>query len=91
MHKQDLIDFVAEKAAISKKEATKAIDAVFDGITEGLKSDKEARFVGFGTFLVKTRDASKGRNPKTGEEIDIAASNRVSFRPGKELKSIINS
>ncbi len=91
MHKQDLIRFVAEKAAMSKNESTRAVDAVFDAITEGLKSDKEARFVGFGTFVVKTRDASKGRNPRTGEEIDIAASNKVSFRPGKELKTIINS
>ena len=69
MNKQDLIEFVAKKAELTKKDASGAVDAVFDGIISGLKTDKEARFVGFGSFTLTHSPARKGRNPQTGEEI----------------------
>lgn len=91
MNKQDLIDFVASKTSLSKKDSGNAIDAVFEGIVSGLKKDKEARFVGFGSFNVLASPARKGRNPRTGEELTIAASKRPTFKPGKEFKDAINS
>lgn len=90
MNKQDLIDFVAEKANITKKDATNAIDAVFEGIITGLKTSKDARFVGFGSFNLQATPARKGRNPRTGAEIDIPASNRITFKAGKEFKEAVN-
>jgi DNA-binding protein HU-beta len=91
MNKQDLIDFVAEKTSLTKKDSSTAVDAVFEGIISGLKKDKEARFVGFGSFNVTASAARKGRNPRTGLEIDIAASNRPTFKAGKEFKEAVNS
>ena len=91
MNKQDLVDFVADAVKLTKKEASYAVDAVFDGIIAGLKKDKEARFIGFGSFKVKKSAARKARNPRTREEIDIAASNRPTFKAGKELKEAVNS
>lgn len=91
MNKQDLIDYVSTKTGLNKKDAGHAIDAVFDGIVAGLKADKDARFVGFGSFSVISTAARKGRNPRTGEEIAIAASKRPTFKPGKEFKEAVNS
>jgi DNA-binding protein HU-beta len=90
MNKQDLIDFVANKTGLTKKDSIQAVDAVFDGIVSGLKTDKEAKFVGFGSFAVTASAARKGRNPRTGLEIDIAASNRPTFKAGKEFKEAVN-
>ena len=90
MNKQNLIDFVSEKTGLTKIDSNKSIDAVFDGIVSGLKADKEAKFVGFGSFGVQARAARKGRNPRTGVEIEIAASNGVSFKAGKEFRAAIN-
>ena len=90
MNKQDLIDFVSDKTGLTKIDSSKSIDAVFDGIVSGLKADKEAKFIGFGSFGVQARAARKGRNPRTGVEIEIAASNAVSFKAGKEFKESIN-
>ncbi len=90
MNKQDLIDFVSDKTGLTKKDSNKSIDAVFDGIVSGLKGDKEAKFIGFGSFRVQARAARKGRNPRTGVEIEIAASNGVSFKAGKEFRAAIN-
>ncbi len=87
MNKQDLIDFVANKTGVTKKDAHNAVDAVFDGIVSGLKADKEARFVGFGSTESAAR---KGRNPRTGEEITIAASKRPTFKAGKEFKASVS-
>ena len=84
-------DFVAEKTGLTKKDSSHAVDAVFDGIVSGLKSDKEARFVGFGSFTVQASAARVGRNPRTGQEIKIAASNRPTFKAGKELKEAVNA
>ena len=71
MNKQDLIDFVSDKTGLTKIDSNKSIDAVFDGIVSGLKADKEAKFIGFGSFGVQARAARKGRNPRTGGHIQV--------------------
>ncbi len=91
MNKQDLIEFVTTKAELTKKDATQVIDAVFDGIIAGLKEGKDARFIGFGSFAVQVSAARKGRNPRTGVEIEIPASKRITFKAGKEFKAVVNS
>jgi DNA-binding protein HU-beta len=90
MNKNDLIGVVAEGANITKAQAGEAVDAVFEAITSSLKKGDEVRLVGFGTFSVSKRKASVGRNPATGAEIQIAASNQAKFKPGKGLKDAIN-
>ena len=89
MNKTDLVNLVSEKAEISKKDATKAVDAVFDGIVEALASGDKVQLIGFGNFEVRERSARKGRNPQTGEEIEIAASKTPAFKPGKQFKDSI--
>ncbi len=89
MSKKELIAYVAEKAALSKKDAEAAINAVFDGITEALKTDGKIQLVGFGSFETKERAARTGRNPATGETIEIPASKAPSFKAGKALKDAI--
>ena len=91
MNKQDLIDFVANNAGLTKKDSGQAVDAVFDGIVSGLKESQDARFVGFGSFNVQATPARKGRNPRTGAEIAIPATNRITFKAGKEFKESVNS
>ncbi|TNE35680.1 MAG: HU family DNA-binding protein [Alphaproteobacteria bacterium] len=91
MNKNDLIAKVSEDADMSKADATKAVDAVFDTITEALKGGTEVRLVGFGTFAVTRRAASEGRNPRTGEKIQIPASNQPKFKAGKGLKDAVNN
>jgi DNA-binding protein HU-beta len=86
MNKTDLIAKVAEMTDLSKKDATKAVDAVFDAISEALQNGDKVQLVGFGNFEVRERSARKGRNPQTGEEIDIPASKVPAFKPGKALK-----
>ncbi len=90
MNKNDLIANVADTAGLSKADAAKAVDAVFDGITSTLSSGGDVRLVGFGTFSVTARAATKGRNPRTGEEIDIPASKQPKFKAGKGLKDAVN-
>jgi len=90
VNKNDLVAVVAEAAGLSKADANKAVDAVFDGITDALKKGDEVRLVGFGTFTVSERAASEGRNPRTGEPIQIAASKQPKFKPGKGLKDSLN-
>lgn len=90
MNKNDLVAQVATKAEFSKTDALKAVDAVFDAITDSLKSGDEVRLVGFGTFGVSERAASEGRNPRTGEIIKIAASKQPKFKAGKALKDAVN-
>jgi DNA-binding protein HU-beta len=90
VNKNDLVAAVAEAAGLSKADANKAVDAVFDGITGALKKGDEVRLVGFGTFAVAERAASEGRNPRTGEKISIAASKQPKFTPGKGLKDALN-
>jgi DNA-binding protein HU-beta len=90
LNKTDLIDHVAESAGLSKADAGKAVEAIFDGITAALKSGDEVRLVGFGTFAVSERAASEGRNPRTGEKISIKASKQPKFKAGKGLKDSVN-
>ena len=92
MNKNELIDFIAgkSKSDISKTLITEIVDLAFDGIESELKKGGEARFVGFGTFKTTRRKATTGRNPRTGESIKIAASTRVKFTAGKELKEAVN-
>jgi DNA-binding protein HU-beta len=90
MNKQDLIGSVAETAGVTKAEAGKVIEAVFDTITATLKKGDEVRLVGFGTFAVTKRKASTGRNPRTGEPMKIKASSQPKFKAGKSLKDAVN-
>ncbi|MEZ5891854.1 MAG: HU family DNA-binding protein [Parvularculaceae bacterium] len=90
MNKNEFIDKVADNAAISKADAAKAVDAVFDAITSALKGGDDVRLVGFGTFSAAKRKAREGRNPRTGETIQIPASVQPKFSPGKGLKDALN-
>lgn len=90
MNKSELVDRIAEKADLSKADAARAIDALLEGIVSALKEGDQVSLVGFGTFQAKERAARTGRNPKTGEEIRIAASRSASFKPGKALKDALN-
>ncbi|MCK5859312.1 HU family DNA-binding protein [Abyssibacter sp.] len=89
MNKTELVQLVAESADLSKADATSAVDAVFDGITASLKKGDKVSLVGFGTFAVRDRAARTGRNPKTGETIEIAAGKTPGFKAGKALKDAI--
>jgi len=90
VNKIDLVAAVAAEADLSKMDATKAVDSVFSAITAALAKGDEVRVVGFGTFLVSERAASQGRNPQTGETIEIKASRQPKFRAGKGLKDSVN-
>lgn len=90
MNKNELVSAVADKAGLSKSDAGDAVDAVFEAITGALQANDEVRLVGFGTFSVSHRAASKGRNPQTGAAIDIPASNLPKFKAGKGLKDAVN-
>ena len=90
MNKNDLIATVASSSGLSKTDTAKAVDGVFDAIGSSLQGGQEVRLVGFGTFSVAHRKATMGRNPRTGERIQIAASNQPKFKAGKGLKSRVN-
>ncbi|MCP5090977.1 MAG: HU family DNA-binding protein [Gammaproteobacteria bacterium] len=90
MNKGELIDSVASAAGLSRADATKAVDGVLDSITATLSSGGSVSLVGFGTFSVKARAARAGRNPRTGETIQIPASNVPGFKAGKGLKDAVN-
>jgi DNA-binding protein HU-beta len=90
MNKAELIDAVSGQTGLAKAEATKAVDAVFDSITTALKSGDTVSLLGFGTFVVKGRAARAGRNPRTGETIEIPASKVPGFKAGKALKDAVN-
>jgi DNA-binding protein HU-beta len=90
MNKQDLISAVAESSGLSKSDAVKAVEGVFDSISAALKKGDEVRLVGFGTFSVSQRKASTGRNPRTGETMTIKASAQPKFKAGKGLKDSVN-
>jgi DNA-binding protein HU-beta len=91
MNKAELVAKVAELSGLTKADADKAVDGVFEAITNALKSGDEVRVVGFGSFSVAQRAASEGRNPRTGEKIKIAASKAPKFSAGKGLKEAVNS
>ncbi|KAA2212751.1 HU family DNA-binding protein [Pseudoroseomonas oryzae] len=86
VNKQDLVAVVAETGELSKAKAAEVLEAVFGAIGGSLKARQEVRLVGFGTFSTARRKAGKGRNPRTGEEIEIPASTTVRFKPGKTLR-----
>jgi len=90
VNKAELIDAIADSADLSKASASRALDAVIDSVTNALKAGDQVSLVGFGTFAVKDRAARTGRNPKTGEPIEIAASKVPGFKAGKALKDAVN-
>lgn len=90
MNKTELIAAVAENAALSKKDAEKAVNAVIDAIKGALADGDKVQLVGFGTFEVRERGARTGKNPRTGEAIEIAASKVPAFKAGKALKDAVN-
>ena len=90
MNKQGLVDAVATAASLKKTHAENTIDAVLECISTSLKKGNEVRLVGFGTFRVAQRAATEGRNPRTGETIQIAARKVPRFRAGKELKEAVS-
>lgn len=89
MNKVELVAAVAEKAALSKKDAEKAVAAVFGAIEEAVAAGDKVQLVGFGTFEVRERAARTGRNPQTGAEIEIAASKQPVFKAGKAFKDAV--
>ncbi|MDQ3731205.1 MAG: HU family DNA-binding protein [Pseudomonadota bacterium] len=90
MNKSELTDAVANAADLSKASAARAVDAMIDAVAAALKDGDQISIVGFGTFMVRERGARSGRNPRTGETIDIKASKIPWFRAGKALKDAIN-
>ena len=90
MNKNELISKVADGSGLSKTDAGSAVDSVIDSIIGALKAGDDVRLVGFGTFSVSDRAASEGRNPRTGEKINIAASKQPKFKAGKGLKDALN-
>ena len=90
MNKGELIEAVAGAAGLSRADATKAVDAVLDSVTSTLRNGGGVSLVGFGTFSVKARAARMGRKPRTGEPIQIKASNVPGFKAGKALKEAVN-
>jgi DNA-binding protein HU-beta len=90
MNKADLVQAVAAAAEMSKADATRAIDAVLDSISDALKKNDQVTLIGFGTFSVRERAARTGRNPRTKETIEIKAAKVPTFKPGKALKDAVN-
>ncbi len=90
MNKNELVSTVASSTGLSKSDTAKAVDGVFEAITNSLRASSEVRLVGFGTFSVANRRATQGRNPRTGETIQIPASRQPKFKAGKGLKSAVN-
>ncbi|XZG69509.1 HU family DNA-binding protein [Chitinibacteraceae bacterium HSL-7] len=89
MNKSELIDAIAESAGLSKAAAGKALDATIEAVTAALKKGDEVTLVGFGSFYVAEREARTGRNPRTGETINIEAAKQPKFRAGKSLKDAV--
>lgn len=90
MNRAELIDLIAEKADLPKASAARALDAMLEGVTESLKNNDPVVLVNFGTFVVKQRAAREGRNPQTGQKINIKAAKIVGFKAGKALKEAVN-
>ena len=90
MTKAELVDFIAEKADLTKADAGRALDAMVEGVIKGLKETGKVTLVGFGTFSAKKREARTGRNPQTGEAVKIAARTVPGFKAGNKLKDALN-
>ncbi len=91
MNKTELVDKIAEKSGLTKKDSEKALSAIINSVEEALINNDKVQLVGFGSFEVKQRAARKGRNPQTMEEIDIPESKVPAFKAGKDLKERLNS
>jgi DNA-binding protein HU-beta len=91
MNKGELVSAVAEKAGLSRGEATRAIESTFEVITRALSQGDEVKVVGFGSFLIAERAAGEARNPRTGEKVSVAAAKMPKFRAGAQLRSAVNS
>uniref|UniRef100_UPI00402810D3 HU family DNA-binding protein n=1 Tax=Megasphaera elsdenii TaxID=907 RepID=UPI00402810D3 len=91
MNKTELIAAVANEAEITKKDAEKAVKAVFSVISDSLTKGDKVQIIGFGTFEVRQRKAREGRNPRTNEPIQIEASKTPAFKAGKQLKDLVNN
>lgn len=89
MNKSELIKHIASTASLTQAQATAALNALESGVTKALAAGEDVALIGFGTFTVKERAARTGRNPKTGEELQIAASKAPSFKAGKALKEAV--
>ena len=90
MTKAELVQFIAETADLTKADATRALDAMVEGVTKGIKEEGKVTLVGFGTFTAKKREAREGRNPQTGETVKIAARVVPGFKAGNKLKESLN-
>ena len=90
MSKQQLVEMIAEKAGLTKADASRALDATMESIQETLKKGEKVSLVGFGTFATSKREARDGRNPRTGETVKIAARTAVTFKAGSKLKDAVN-
>ena len=90
MRKPELISAIADQADLSKDKAGEALNAILDQITHALERQESINLIGFGSFTQRARGARKGKNPQTGEEMEIPASNTVAFKPGKTLKDAVN-
>ena len=91
MNKQDLISHVSENAGLTKSDAANAVQAMLDAISESLKTGGDVKIAGYGNFQVAERAASTGRNPRTGEPVEIKAAKLPKFKPGKALKDMLNA
>jgi len=91
VNKTELVAKVAEQAGLTKKDAEKAVNALFASVEQALVAGDKVQMIGFGTFEVRERSARKGRNPQTGEVLEIAASKNPVFKAGKALKDAINA
>ena len=91
MNKQELISAVAEKASLSKKDSEAAVAAVISSIQDAMKKGDKVQLIGFGTFEIRERAARTGRNPHTGETMNIAAAKVPAFKAGKALKDLVNN
>lgn len=89
MNKQELVDFVVEGTGLTKAASKQAVEATLEGMEKGLQDGGKVNIAGFGTFSVKKQKARNGRNPQTGEPIEIPAKNVVKFTPGKNLRDAI--
>jgi DNA-binding protein HU-beta len=89
MNKSELVNYIAQKSGLSKKDADAALDAFVEGVIEAVKENDSVTLVGFGTFKSSERSARKGRNPRTGEELDIPAMRVPSFSAGKSFKDAV--
>lgn len=90
MTKADLVEIVAKEADMTKKDVEQLVEIIFDSIVSTLNNGEKIELRGFGSFRVRERNARKGRNPKTGEPVEIPAKRVAYFKPGKDLKDIIN-